>query len=184
MLTNMKTDLHRKTELATNLAIMVVAALLCVVLVKNYLIPKSASTTESIATNKQNQFQAGAKISVAGIDWTQNGQMLLLVLSTTCHFCSESAPFYQQLIKECGGNIRIVAVLPQSVSAGKDYLSRFGISVDDVMQVQFNSLGVRGTPTLIMVDSNGVVTDSWAGKLPNTEEAKVLDRVRQSVAQK
>jgi cell division inhibitor SulA len=99
-------------------------------------------------------------------------------------FCSESAPFYQQLVKESGGNTRIVAVLPQTVSDGKDYLKRLGLSVDNVMQVQFGSLGVKGTPTLILVDSNGVVIDSWVGKLPNMEEAKVISRVHQSVAQK
>lgn len=181
----MKSEMHRKIELAANMAIMVVAALLCVVLVKNYIIPKSVSTTDSVAIKNQDQLiSAGAKLPLSGIDWRENGRTLLLALSTTCHFCSESAPFYQQLLKERSGNIRIVAVLPQSISDSKDYLNRLGVAVDDIRQAQMSSLGVRGTPTLILVDNNGVVVNSWVGKLPKAEEAKVIDQVQQSIAQK
>jgi thiol-disulfide isomerase/thioredoxin len=179
----MKIDIHRKIEIAANIAIMVVAALLCVVLVKNYLIPHPALTANGMATD--NQIQTGAKISMQEIDWAKNGQTLLLALSTTCHFCSESAPFYQRLVKELGSNTRIVAILPQSLSDSKDYLNRLGVSVDDIRQVQFSSLGVKGTPTLILVDNNGIVRNSWMGKLRNNEEeARVIDQVRQSIVQK
>jgi thioredoxin-related protein len=157
---------------------MVVAVLLCVVLVKDYLIPKHALPTNGVSTDNQNQLQVGAKLSILGIDWAQNGQTLLLALSTTCHFCSESAPFYQQLLKERGGNTHIVAILPQSVSDGKDYLERLGISVDDVKQASLNSINVRGTPTLMLVDGNGAVVNEWVGKLPVNQEAEVLSKVQ------
>ncbi len=121
---------------------------------------------------------------MADIDWKKNGQTLLLALSTTCHFCSESAPFYQRLMKERGGNTQLIAVLPQSINDGRDYLNRLGVSVDDIKQAPLSSIGVGATPTLIFVDSNGVVGDLWVGRLPNTEEASVINKVRQAVAQK
>ncbi|HEX8846415.1 MAG TPA: hypothetical protein VF791_17340 [Pyrinomonadaceae bacterium] len=173
----MKIDIHRRIEAATNIAIIVVAVLLCVVLVKNHLIPKPASTTNNIAANTQNQLQVGAKLSLQGIDWAKNGQTLLLALSATCHFCSESAPFYQQLRKAGGDRIQMVAVLPQSISDSEDYLNKLGVSVDEIKQASLKSINVRGTPTVMLVNSDGVVVNEWVGKLPEQQEAEVLSKI-------
>jgi thioredoxin-related protein len=174
----MKTDIYKRIELATNIAILVVAGLLCMVLVKNYLIPKSASTTDNVANSNQEQLKADAKLSITEIDWANNGQTLLLALSTTCHYCTESAPFYQRLIKERGSNTRIVAVLPQSISDSQDYLNRLGLSVDEIKQASLKSINVRGTPTLMLVNGDGVVVSQWLGRLPVNQEAEVLSKVQ------
>jgi len=68
----------------------------------------------------------------------------------------------------------MVAVAPQSVSEAQQYLSRVGVQVDEVRQVQFNTLGVRATPTLLLVNDAGVVMDVWVGKLPPDQETQVL----------
>jgi thiol-disulfide isomerase/thioredoxin len=180
----MKTDMHKKIEIAANIAIIIVATLLCGVLIKKHIISPPTPPANALIANNQFQLQAGTKLSLPGIDWQKNSQTLLLVLSTTCHFCSESAPFYQQLVKELDGNTHVVAVLPQSVSDSRGYLNRLGVAVDDIQQAEMSSLGVRGTPTLILANDKGVVMDSWVGKLPNDEQAKLINRVRQSIAQK
>jgi thioredoxin-related protein len=38
-------------------------------------------------------------------------------------------------------------------------------------------LGVQGTPTLILVNQDGKVEQSWAGKLPPEQETEVLKRI-------
>jgi hypothetical protein len=38
-------------------------------------------------------------------------------------------------------------------------------------------IGVRGTPTLILIDGGGVVKQSWVGRLSADEEAEVLSRL-------
>jgi thioredoxin-related protein len=175
----------KKVELLANVAIIVVALLLASVLVKNYLWQSnSLQSNQKAAAIPQQRIEVGSKINLPDIDWRKNQQTLLLVLSTTCHFCSESASFYQQLVKERDVNTRIIAILPQPISEGKDYLNRLGVTVDDIKQTSLSSVGIRGTPTLILVDSNGTVKASWMGKLPNTEEAEVINRVRQSIAQR
>lgn len=68
------------------------------------------------------------------------------------------------------------------MEGGRRYLSKQGVFVDDVKQISLDSIGAEGTPTLILVDSSGIVKDVWVGKLPKTVEATVIDRVRQSVA--
>jgi hypothetical protein len=38
--------------------------------------------------------------------------------------------------------------------------------------------GVRGTPTLIIVDATGVVKQSWVGRLNAERESEVLGRIK------
>ena len=172
----MASKLVRTIELTTNIAITIVAILLSTVLVKHYLLPglqPGASAPESPPT-----VPIGTRISLADVDWAKNKRTLLMVLSDGCRFCTESADFYKKLAQERAkhSDLRIVAVLPQEVSAGQAYLNRLGVPVDEVRQSPLNSVGVRGTPTLILVDNKGVVTGSWVGKLPAEKEGEVLNR--------
>jgi hypothetical protein len=41
--------------------------------------------------------------------------------------------------------------------------------------VELSSIGVGGTPSWILVDNFGIVTDVWVGKLDSKGEAQVLD---------
>jgi peroxiredoxin len=175
---------RKNIELMANIAIVIVAVLLCIVLIKNQ--SNSAPTlntgNDHLPTKKESR--VGEKISLRDVDWQRNGQTLLLALSTTCHYCSESAAFYQQISKERNSNTQIIAVLPQSPDEGKNYLERHGVSVDDIKQAKLDSIGVDGTPTLILVDNDGIVRNTWTGKLPKAEEVKVLNQLRQSIAQR
>ncbi len=103
-----------------------------------------------------------------------------MALSTQCHFCSESAQFYQRVAQERtrAGSLRLVAVLPQPVDESQQYLKELGVTVDDVKQLRLDSIGVNGTPTLIMANSEGIVADSWRGKLSDEKELEVIARLK------
>lgn len=108
------------------------------------------------------------------MDWSKNGQTLVLAISTQCHFCKESTPFYRRLEQEVGKRIKIIAALPQPVADAEQYLKGEGVRVDQVKQISPMALGVRGTPTMLLVNSGGVVTRVWSGKLPPEEQDQVL----------
>jgi thiol-disulfide isomerase/thioredoxin len=165
----------KKIELLANLAIIVVAVLLCVILVRSYLF-SSFPTTNNSATYKSPTL-TGSKINLPAINRGNSGDTLLLVLSTTCHFCTESMPFYQQLAKE-RGDVRMIAVLPQPIAAGTEYLKQHEVSVDEVTQSQLDTLNVNGTPTLLLIDKSGVVKNSWFGKLSPDQQSDVLNNLR------
>jgi hypothetical protein len=113
------------------------------------------------------------------VEWAKNSHTLLLVLQKGCHFCTESAPFYQQLIKQTSArnDLKLVALLPQPVAEGKQYLEEIGVDIADVRQVSPSQINVGGTPTLILVNNEGVATDVWAGKLPPDTEAQLLSKL-------
>ncbi|HEX8070987.1 MAG TPA: hypothetical protein VF546_13610 [Pyrinomonadaceae bacterium] len=172
--------IRKLTDLLANLAIIVVAILLSVVLVKNYLLHNPPLNNSPAPQGVETR--VGERLALSGVEWSKNGRTLLLALSTTCHFCSDSAPFYRQLIKERGG-VHLVAVLPQPVAEGQKYLDRLGLSVDEVKQAPLASLGVSGTPTLFLIDNNGTVLNTWFGQLPAEQETAVLEQVRHAPAQ-
>jgi thioredoxin-related protein len=49
------------------------------------------------------------------------------------------------------------------------------LAADDVKQLPLEVIGVRGTPTLLLIDKQGAVKESWVGKLPPDKETEVLN---------
>lgn len=170
--------MFKGTELAANVAIILVGILLGTVLVKNNLFssPPAMAAPPAAPT----AIAPGTKLSVAGVDWKANQRTLILALSVGCRFCTESAPFYKRLAQERANfpNIRLVAVFPQPVAEAQKYLSDLGVSVDEVRQARLDSIGVAGTPTLIFADASGAVVASWRGKLPGDKETELLARLK------
>jgi thioredoxin-related protein len=169
-------NLAKKAELFSNIAIIIVAILLGTVLVRKYLLAQPTQPDNNAVVN--NPLNTGTKLNLQDIDWSKNEQTLVLALSNSCHFCSESAPFYQRLAQS-KGDTRLIAVLPQSVEDGQRYMEKLGVSVNEVRQFPFSNIGVQGTPTLILVDNKGMVINSWVGKLSIDKETEVLSKLEQ-----
>ena len=169
-------NLNKRTELLANIAIVVVAILLSVVLVKRFILESDLPASPAAA----NQIAPGDHVSLEGIDWVKNGHTILLVLQKGCRYCTESAPFYQQLIKEIANrnDVKLIALFPHSVTEGKNYLDEIGVSIADVRQIAPDQLRIGGTPTLILVDANRVAVDVWKGKLPPDAESRVLSKLK------
>jgi len=169
-------NLHKRTELLANIAILIVAILLSVVLVKRFFLDSNKPNNQARA----NQLAPGDRVPVEGIDWAKSGRTLLLVLQKGCRYCTESAPFYQRLIKETAerNDVKMIALFPQSVTEGKQYLDQIGVNLSDIRQVPPAQVKVSGTPTLILVDQSGIAVDVWRGKLPPDAEAQVLSKLK------
>lgn len=178
----------KKLEALANIAVIVTSVVLCSVLVKKHFFvgtqtvadAKASPPSRSADAPTKSGLQAGMKVSLPGIDWGNSSRTVLLVLSTTCHFCTESAPFYQKLQQQKPGNVQIVAVLPQAVEDGRQYLNKLGVSVRELVQAPLASLNVSGTPTLVLIDNTGTIQDSWSGKLSNGQADRILARIAES----
>jgi len=111
------------------------------------------------------------------IDWSTSPLTLLLVMDNSCRFCSASASFYQRLLRETsnGKGLRAVAVLPQPNPESFEYLKQIGLDVKDVAQATPKSLGLPGTPSMLLVDKTGIIRGMWVGQLTPREEAGVMD---------
>lgn len=152
-------DASGKIETMSNIGTIVVAAVLSAVLVKVYLLPAPAGRLAQTAPSMP-AASAGTLLKgrIPGVDWSKNGRTLVLAISTTCHFCKDSEPFYRRLQQEVGKGLKTVAVLPQPVDEAEQYLNGAGLHVDQVKQAVLGGIGVRGTPTMLLVNSAGIVT--------------------------
>ena len=173
---DLKDKLRKLLEIGSNVAIIVVAVVLGVYLIGRYFSPPSVPA--SGATVQAEAIKPGAKLPLVNVDWSGSDRNLLMVLSTACHFCSESMPFYKRLIEKnaAGKSVRMIAALPQDVPEATKYLADNNVTVDQVIKANPGEAMVRGTPTLLLVDKNGVVLDTWIGKLPPEKENEVIER--------
>lgn len=165
-------NIKSKVETVANAATIIAALLLSFVLIKVYLLPSalhSPSRSAFVTT-----VGTSIKDRIAGVDWQKNGRTLVLALSTQCHFCTASAPFFRTLVEQSSNNVKTVAVFPQSVDEAQKYLNGEGVRVDLVTQSSLNQIGISGTPTMLLVDSAGKVTNVWVGMLEPKEQEQVF----------
>lgn len=170
--------IHRPIGLLKNVAVTVVAVLGCAVLLRQLtaapLVPRADLSPRAVVRPTP---AIGSRLLLDGVDWSRRERTIVLVLSTSCHFCTESAPFYRRLASEARlrRGVGLVAVLPQAREQAGLYLEELGVAVDAVVQAPVGSTGARGTPTVMFVDSMGVVARAWIGRLPPESEAQVID---------
>ena len=113
------------------------------------------------------------------INWSQQPKTLVLALQTGCRFCNESAPFYKRIIETVKNkNIKLVAVFPTEIEESAKHLEELGLTNIEVKRSSLGSLQVSGTPTLILTNNKGEITDYWVGKLPPDKETEVLDKLK------
>ncbi len=164
--------LQQKLEVTANILIIVVTVLLGTVLIQKYLLRKP---TESVRV----QPVTGSKINLSDVNWANQRKTLILALQTQCHFCNESAPFYKRLVQAIQGkNVKLLAVFPTGIEESTAHLKDLGLTGFEVKRSTLESLQASGTPTLILTDDKGEVTNFWVGKLPPEKEEEVINKLK------
>lgn len=169
----MDSKLHQRIELVTNVAIIIVAVLFGYFLIQNFLFSKQSPQPQA-----PKDIAKGTKINLSNIDWVSNQKTLLLVMQKGCHFCTESMPFYKTLVQRASEKgVKVIAVLPNSLEESTGYLTDNGLQIQDVRQTSLSSVDVQGTPTLILLNEKGEVSNSWIGKLLPNKEQEVIGQL-------
>lgn len=170
----MKTK-SQKIELVANVLIILVALLFGGVLIQKYLLPANQAANQNAPRLKPS---VGATVNLPGENWSRQPKTLVLALQASCRFCNESAPFYKRIIDSVGNKpVRLVAVFPTENQQNISHLKDLGLSAMEVRQSSLDSLQVGGTPTLMLTNDKGEITDFWVGKLTPEKEAEVLTKL-------
>lgn len=104
---------------------------------------------------------------------------MLIAINKDCYFCNASAPFYRRLADVAQmTNAHLVVISGNTVDESKQYLGVKQIPIHDVYQKTLSDLNIHATPTLVLVDANGVTTHVWRGQLQSQLEQEVIDAVR------
>jgi hypothetical protein len=166
------TGITKKIELVANIVIVACGLFFAVRFFFPHLLSFSNSgDTETIAT--------GSKLGIHPAGGFSHDLNLVVAIRQGCHFCAESAPFYQRLagLAKDSQKVHLLAVLPQDVAQGRDYLKKLGVPLAEIQQADLPAMKVRYTPTLILVDRAGAVRKVWVGKLSARREVEVLQEL-------
>ncbi|HEX9960310.1 MAG TPA: hypothetical protein VGB00_05230 [Pyrinomonadaceae bacterium] len=162
----------QKVELTANILIIVVAVLLVGVIVQKYFFGSTSNQPTRV------QPTVGSKINVPEVDLSAQPKTLVLVLQKDCKYCTESAAFYKRLQENTQNkNVKLIAVLPGKIEESTAYLNKLGINNLEVKQSSLDNLQTSGTPTLILTNNKGEITNFWLGQLPADKEEEVISQL-------
>jgi len=158
-------------ERIANLAILVAVGVFILVVVRGHLLQRSVPPP-SLSSAK-----IGSTLNLPGVQFPSQRDSLLLAISATCHFCRDSIPFYKKLAAQLEGKVDVIAVLPQSQAEAESFIRDAGLNGVRVVSAPLNTIGVLGTPTLLLVDSKGTVKSTWVGALNETRQQQLIGTV-------
>lgn len=161
--------MRAKIEAVANVVVILLAVVIGTVFLRDRFATPAPQPSEVKAGDKL--------VGLDGWNWGAHDRTLLLVLRKGCHFCEDSAPFYQRLVakqQQDAPNTAIVAVFPDTADAVKEVVQSEGLAVHALAGVPLERLKVSGTPTLLLVDRNGTVLNAWMGMLSPRQELEVM----------
>lgn len=154
-----------------NIAIIVAVVVFLGLVVKGEFSRRNAAQFRAQASP---QNLVGTTVALPGVELPKGRNSLLLVVSTECHFCRDSLPFYKQLTAKSQGRLNVIAVLPQPQLEARKFLQDAGVEANQVVMATPDKLGVRGTPTVLLVDGSGKVKQAWLGRLDQKGQENLL----------
>ena len=73
--------------------------------------------------------------------------------------------------------IQIIGVFPNGSSEVKKFLIESGLQLEVQASVNLRDLNIGGTPSLVLLNQKGDITDFWLGKLSPEQELQVLTSI-------
>lgn len=106
---------------------------------------------------------------------------LVIAFSSQCPYCIASVPFYKKLSaipRMDGLDFRMIVLAMDGLDPVTDYLASAGLAPHTVASFpKARPLAIQGTPTVLLLEGDGRLKDSWVGQLTPEAEASILARV-------
>jgi hypothetical protein len=169
----MKSTLERFSHIAVIIACLAVTAQVGGGIYRGWHLDHDIRPT---TTARNGAYSPGSTISdKANLGISKSQKTLILVTNSECRFCSASMRFYRQLTAAArSSSTRVVALTEENLLANRDYLRSNGVTADGYGSIADSGILARATPTLILVQRDGTVLNSWTGQLSEKEEQRVL----------
>lgn len=109
----------------------------------------------------------------------RRARYVVIAMSPGCPFCSNSAPFYRQLVSRAARrpDVHIIALMPPNRDLDTAYVRAERMTFTEFHYEPLEQFGIEGTPTLLVVDSAGRVVHSWEGQLNEAAQADAAEEV-------
>jgi hypothetical protein len=172
--------IQRIAEFAANLAIIVAVIVGGIVWLSR---PNTAGPLSNTSVTRPPETKyiptLGTQIAIPGVDWSAHKATLVVAISTACHYCVASTPFYSEMTHSAH-NAPIVVVMPQQEQDARSFLRKHDITPRSLVSANLASIQVSATPTLLLISSSGMVTKEWVGELTNIQRHEVIESLDHS----
>jgi hypothetical protein len=123
-------NVRANIEFGLNIIIAVAVLVVAGIIVKRYVFQTKVDR-ESLT--RQSQSSLGTTLHVQNVNWDENKKTLVFFLKKDCTYCTQSAPFYRQLISDAlRKNVRCLAILPDSLDQSRKYLQYLELPIETV----------------------------------------------------
>jgi hypothetical protein len=132
-------SVRKLVELSTNVAILLVCALLC----WSYLMRGSVKFGASAAGEAH--LKGVTLPTLPNYRWGNHTESLVLALRIGCHYCEASMPFYKRLDELAKSNKlspHMLVVMPDNQELGTRLLQSNGLKVEAVFSQPLNSIDI------------------------------------------
>ena len=126
-----------------------------------------------IQPKPQLAYESGMAIDTPA-EWYQGAPYTLLLFArASCAACQSAEPFFKRLIHDIGSTVRVVLVTSAG-EADEDarYARQLGLATQSI-RTAVPGLKVRVTPTLVLVDRQGTIMDTWEGVGPPEKQSQI-----------
>lgn len=109
---------------------------------------------------------------VKAVRSSSGSPMLVALMSSRCQACARDLPLYKRLgaSARLGLTLPIAFVFPVGDANADEMLARYSIEAA-TYYADFARLGIRATPTLVLIDKRGEVAYLWVGSQADAENA-------------
>jgi thioredoxin-related protein len=159
-------------EVTTNILVVLVVLGAVAIIARNYF--------ASRRTESPSKIQVGTIFpAIPQIRVNQSRKTLILALSVHCRFCIQSIPLYHRLAEAARENKDSFSIVAIFLDKESELVSKFAeehkLAILAIPTVDFASAKIAKTPTLVLVDNNSKVLESWVGQLPEDQEKDVFE---------
>lgn len=103
---------------------------------------------------------------VDSINYGASDKTVVLFVASTCKYCTQNMPFYEELARRRTLlRTQLLAVGFEPEPTITSYLASHRVQTDAVLSTLSRKFKFAATPTLVVLDSNGVVLNQWVGAL-------------------
>jgi len=119
-------------------------------------------------------------LAAPSVSWAEATLNVVLVVRTTCPASQQSLDFYRQLSQRVRSQAgaRLVVLAAEPIDVVRSWLDARGVDVAQIALLRdLAAVGFTVTPTILFVDSAGVVTDVMLRKLSPLQEQSIYRRL-------
>jgi hypothetical protein len=128
------------------------------------------------------EYRVGERLGLLeGIDFAKSNRTLLAFVASNCQFCIDSVPLYRAVEADrdrTRNGLLFVIAGREPLERLRAFATQYRLRPDRIVTLLNAAVGIRMTPTLVLVDRAGIVEQVWLGEQTGARGEAVLQHLQ------